>query len=70
MACRAWLRKDPLRYLELTDCIETIKEQTYISLAGDSQPDTRLCRELGKTINNIHNAENAGSKRIWTRQRG
>ena len=70
MACRAWLRKDPLRYLELTDCIETIKEQTYISLAGDSQPDTRLCRDLGKTINNIHNAENAGSKRIWTRQRG
>ena len=70
MACRAWLRKDPSRYLELTDCIETIKEQTYISLAGDSQPDSRLCRELGKTINNIHNAENAGSKRIWTRQRG
>ena len=70
MACRAWLRKDPSRYLELTDCIETIKEQTYISLAEDSQPDSRLCRELSEMINKVHNAENAGSKRIWTRQRG
>ena len=56
MACRAWLGKDPSLYLELTDCIETIKEQTYISLAGDSRPDNRLCRELGEKIGKIKNA--------------
>ena len=55
MACRAWLRKDPSLYLELTDCIETIKEQTYNSLAEDSQPDSRLCREIGEKISRIRN---------------
>ena len=63
MACQAWLRKDPSRYLELRDCIETIKEQTYISLTGDSQPDKGLCRELRERISKIHNAESAGIKR-------
>ena len=55
MACRAWLRKDPSLYLELTDCIEMIKEQTYNSLAEDSQPDSRLCREIGEKISRIRN---------------
>ena len=55
IACRAWLRRDPSLYLELTDCIEMIKEQTYNSLAGDSQPDSRLCREIGEKISRIRN---------------
>ena len=56
LACRAWLRKDPSLYLELADCIETIKEQTYISLTGDSQPDSGFCREIREKIIRIRNA--------------
>ena len=53
MACRAWLGKDPSLYLELTDCLEAIKEQTYLSLTGDKRPDSRLCREIGERINRV-----------------
>ena len=52
---RAWLREEPSLYLELKDCIEMIKEQTYLSLAGDQQPDSRICRELGEKISRIRN---------------
>ncbi|MBQ7534350.1 MAG: radical SAM protein [Stomatobaculum sp.] len=53
MACRAWLQKDSSRYQELTACMKTIREMTYLCLTGDSQPDKDLCREIGEKLNDI-----------------